>query len=129
MLTNYWPGALARVARWLGAMILVLGGSFLRAEDGRALTRKFDLPADVAESSLKRFSEQSGRGVMFVPERVKGVKTNAVQGEWTPAEALDQMLAGTRLVSTPDAKSGAFAVHYEAPPVPPRNAPSAPKKD
>jgi iron complex outermembrane receptor protein len=129
MLANSRFGVLARVARYFGAMLLMLAGSFLRSEDSRGFTKKFDLPADVAEVSLKRFGEQSGRGVVFVPAHVKGVKTNAVKGEWTPAEALEQMLVGTHLVATRDAKSGAFAVRYEALPGPPRSAPSAPKKD
>src|SRR5262245_32782682 len=88
ILANDRSRALACVALWLGAIVFALAGFFLRAEESRGLTRKFDLPADVAEVSLKRFAEQSGRGVVFVPERVKGVKTNAVKGEWTPAEAL-----------------------------------------
>jgi hypothetical protein len=128
MLANHWPSALACVPRWLGAMLLVLAASFPRAEESRGATRKFDLPADAADISLKRFREQSGRMIVWAPERVKGVTTNAVKGEWTPAEALEQMLAGTRLVATHDAKSGAFPVGYEAPPVPPRSAPSALKK-
>jgi iron complex outermembrane receptor protein len=120
ILANYRPGALPSVARRVGAMLLVLVGSFLRAGESRGLSRKFDLPADAAEISLNRFGDQSGRGVVFATERVKGVKTNAVKGEWTPAEALEQMLAGTRLVFTRDAKTGAFAVGLQpaAPPAP-----------
>src|SRR5262245_5456728 len=99
-LAKYRPGTRTSIARWLGAMLLVLAGSCLRAQDSRGPTRKFDLPADVAEVSLKRFADQYGPGLVWSAEVVKGVKTNAVNGEWTPAEALEQMLAGTRLVST-----------------------------
>lgn len=119
----YRPRAPACVARWLGVMLLVLAGAFLRAQERRGAARKFDLPADVAEISLQRFNDQYGPGVIWAAEHVKGVKTNAVHGEWTPAEALEQMLAGTRLVVTRNAKSGAFAVGPEPadPPALPRH--------
>src|SRR5687768_9257374 len=64
--------------------------------------RNFDLPAEPAEQSLKRFSAQSGLGVLFVSESVAGVRTNAVKGSFTPREALDLLLADTSLIATQD---------------------------
>jgi len=82
----------------------------LLAAAGGAAPKSFSLPAGSAAQSLKQFSEQSGRGVVFVTETVKDVRTNPVQGELAPAAALSQMLAGTVLAAEEDAKTGAFAV-------------------
>ena len=76
--------------------------------------KNFDVPAGEALTTLKAAAQQGGVEIMFPAATVKGVKTNAVSGELTAREALDRMLAGTRLVATQDAKSGAFAVHAES---------------
>lgn len=75
----------------------------------------FDLSAGAAGETLKAFARQAGREIVFSADTVGSVKTNAVQGELTPKEALDQMLADTGLVATQDAKTGAFAVRKGAP--------------
>jgi hypothetical protein len=82
---------------------------------GSVATKSFFLPAGSAAQSLKQFAEQSGRGVVFVAETVRDVRTNAVQGELAPAAALRQMLAGTVLAAEEDAKTGAFAVRRGEP--------------
>ena len=73
----------------------------------------FDLAAEPAERSLKAFSQQSGRGVIFVSEMVRGVRTNGVKGNFTPTGALDAMLHGTGLLAAYDAGTGAFAVRRQ----------------
>ena len=73
--------------------------------------RFFELPSESAERTLKLFSEQSGLGLVVNSDLLQGVRTLAVRGEFTPTEALDQMLAGTDLVATQDEKNGAFVVH------------------
>jgi len=70
----------------------------------------FDLPADSAEISLRRFSVQSGLSIMFPTETTRGIRTQAVQGAFTPREALDRMLAGTPLRVLQDKKSGALTI-------------------
>lgn len=72
--------------------------------------RTYSVPTGDAETALKLFSEQSGRGVIFVTSVVRGIRTNAVSGELTAREALDRLIEGTPLVATQDAKTGAFAV-------------------
>jgi outer membrane receptor protein involved in Fe transport len=74
------------------------------------LKMNFDLPADAAEQALKRFAVQSGLEVLFVTETVAKVKTNAVKGEFSPREAINRMLAGTNLVASEDANSGAMKI-------------------
>lgn len=75
--------------------------------------KSFNLPADAAEKTLKLFSEQSGRGVVFLSARVRGIRTNPVRGQLTPREALDRMMEGTMLVASLDEKTGAFAIRRE----------------
>ncbi len=97
--------------RAVALTILALFAPALAAQEAK---RAFDVAAEPAEKSLKVFSEQSGRGVVFVSESVSGVRTNAVKGELTPRDALDRMVSGTALVATFDERTGAFAVRREA---------------
>ncbi len=76
--------------------------------------RHFDIPAGGADRALKVFSEQARRGVIYSTDALKDVRTNAVQGDFTPSEALSQLVGGTGLVVTKDANTGAFAVRKEA---------------
>src|SRR5215207_9056897 len=101
----------------VSAVLALTGCTFAQAanEEGK---RTFNLTADSAEKSLKVFSEQSGRGVIFLADAVKGVQTNRVAGEFTPREALDALLNGTGLVSARDAATGAFAVRRKTTPEP-----------
>jgi outer membrane receptor protein involved in Fe transport len=76
----------------------------------KATSRHFDLPAESADASLKRFSEQSGVDVIFATRVAVGVKTNAVKGEFPPLEAISRLLAGTGLVPVLDETNGALTV-------------------
>src|SRR5688572_21495576 len=96
----------SRAVSFLILAFLFSTGASMRAEE--SAKRVFNLPADVAEKTLKLFSEQSGRGMVVGASTVKGVRTNPVNGEFTAREALDRMLSGTGLVATHDARSGAF---------------------
>ena len=79
-----------------------------RAADG--IKQPYDLPAGEAATALKRFSEVSGRETLFAADAIRGVRTAAIRGEFSPQEALNTLLANTGLTATPDAKTGAFAV-------------------
>ena len=85
--------------------------------DGRAaaVTAHIDLPADSAEKSLKRFSEQTGREVLFASELTRGVLTNRVKGEMPPHEAIELLLANTGLIAVHDAETGVYSVRKRAP--------------
>jgi outer membrane receptor for ferric coprogen and ferric-rhodotorulic acid len=102
-----------RPFRVLGLVLALAGAALLHAAE-EAARKTFFLPVGSAEQTLKQFAEQAGRGVVFVVTAVKDVRTNAVQGELAPADALRQMLAGTPLVAEEDAKTGAFAVRKGA---------------
>ncbi len=75
-----------------------------------AAKKSFDLPADTAERSLKRFAQQSGLEVVFVSEVTDGVRANAVRGDFTPLEAAQRLVAGTPLQIVRDAGSGVLTV-------------------
>lgn len=89
--------------------LLFLGITLAHAAGGGA-SKAFNVAADDAERSLKAFSEQSGCGMIFVTDAVKGLRTNLVRGNFTPGEALEILLRNTGLESSNDAATGAFAV-------------------
>ncbi len=116
---RYRPSALPRFVR-LHRIWFFLFGFTLACAASEGAGRAFNVAADNAERSLKAFSEQSGRGVIFVTDAVTGLHTNLVQGHFTPSEALDILLHNTGLVSSSDAATGAFAVR-RADPEEPKN--------
>jgi len=73
-------------------------------------TQQFDLPAGPAERTLANFARQSEQPAVFPSDQIRGVRTNAVKGNYTPSQALSLMLAGTTLVPSFDEQSGAFVV-------------------
>lgn len=75
--------------------------------------RAFDLRAESADKSLKRFSEQAGVEVLFPTKVARSVRTREVKGEMTPKQALDLMLTGTGLVMIEDPKTQAFSIRRE----------------
>ena len=84
--------------------------------------RSFDIPAGRAEVTLKAFAEQSGTQFFFSADKVRGVRTPALKGEFAAREALDRMLAGTELMVVQDEKSGALSVRKDVHPNAPRAA-------
>jgi iron complex outermembrane receptor protein len=60
--------------------------------------RSFSIDAEEAPSSLLEFGRQSAVQILFATEKVKGVITNAVHGNYEPIDALRLLLKGTPLV-------------------------------
>jgi outer membrane receptor protein involved in Fe transport len=89
----------------------VLSSVLLAAE---AVKKRFDLPADTAENSLKRLAAQSGREVLFLADAVENMRTQAVMGEMEPRAALESMLVGTTLIGVEDAGTGAITIRRVA---------------
>jgi len=86
---------------------LTLAATVLATETPK---KNYNLPAADAVASLKDFSEQSGEQIVYPVEQVRGVKTNAVRGEFTARAALDRMLDHTGLTAVQDEKTGALSV-------------------
>jgi iron complex outermembrane recepter protein len=98
-----------QVALLLG--IFVLG--FLADDSAyadEADKRSFKMPAGPATETLRVFSEQAQVQLLYATDDVRDVKTNAVAGDFTPVDTLNQMLEGTPLVVVPDEKPGAFSI-------------------
>lgn len=105
------PRSFLRIA---GISLLVLP-FFTAAMAVEAKLTNFNLPAGMLAETLKQFAAQASREIVFAPDAIGAVPTKAVSGRFTPREALDLMLAGTGLVVSQDAKTGAFAVRKAAP--------------
>lgn len=71
---------------------------------------RFELRSGPAEVALRAFTVQSGCQIIFPSAHVKGVRTKAVQGEFTARANLERMLTGTPLSLTIDEKSGTIAI-------------------
>lgn len=107
---------LCRVSRGLFAAVSCALALAVAAFGADAPKKTYNLPAADAVKTLKAFSEQSGEQIVYPVEQVRGVRTLAVKGEFTPREALDQMLKDTGLVAVQDEKTGALAVRRDASP-------------
>ena len=72
--------------------------------------RAFRVPAGPASDALKQFAEQAQREILVPSDAVADVRTQRVFGDYPPREALDRLLAGTRLraLETPD--TGGFVI-------------------
>jgi iron complex outermembrane recepter protein len=101
-------------SRVLISLSILLACAALTA--AQATKRPFDLPATFAEKTLRMFSAQSGLPLLFRTDVTKGVRTQAVRGDFSPHEALDKMLAGTVLVAVYDEKTGSFTIKRHAGP-------------
>lgn len=115
-----------RVARFALLLLFTLCGRTSWCATPEIGERAFDIPAGPAEVSLKTFSRQSGQGVIFSAERVRGITTNAARGRMPSRTALDLMLAGTPLVATFDEQSGSLSINVA--PRPPKAAVEAAEK-
>src|SRR5262245_18011289 len=92
------PHALRTPLALFRTLLLCFALSLALAADGPAAKLAFDLPAGDARPMLRQFAAQAKREIVFPTGSVEGIRTNAVRGEMTPPEAVNQMLAGTGLV-------------------------------
>lgn len=102
----------------LARLSLAMAVGLLLAVAGRAAEAAkldFHIPAGDAEATLRQFVDQSGEEVIYWSDRVRGVRTNVVDGSMTAHEALEKMLADTPLVLVKDQTSGALAINARAP--------------
>lgn len=74
-----------------------------------------NVPEGQATRTLMEFAKQAEVEIMFNPQSVDGVKTNAVVGEYNPYSALRIMLEGTALAVDFDEETGAYGVMRNEP--------------
>lgn len=67
---------------------------------GEALERHYNIPKQPLGSALNSLAGQSGQQIMFDPEVVRGKESPALQGSYTPAAALNRLLAGSGLAAS-----------------------------
>lgn len=77
--------------------------------------RSYNLPPGDAATTLNQFAGASGQQIVFMMDKVKGERTNAVAGEYAAHDALERMLAGTGLSAARDPATGAFVVSRKRP--------------
>ena len=65
-----------------------------------ASPKQFNIDSQGAQRSLLEFGRQSEVQILFASDQVKGVITNAVQGNYEPIDALHLLLSGTTLVAS-----------------------------
>ncbi len=81
-----------------------------------AARKTFTIPAGDAETTLRHFSQQAGVQFVFDVDKVAGMRTAAVKGDYVPREALDRMFAGTGLVAARDERTGALTLRQDGDP-------------
>ncbi|MGI8839783.1 MAG: TonB-dependent receptor plug domain-containing protein [Caulobacteraceae bacterium] len=79
---------------WL-AGVAALG--LLAATRADARAEHISIPAEDASASIPALAKQSGLQVFAPAEALRGVRTNAVEGDFPPLDALGRLLAGTGL--------------------------------
>gem|GEM_PF-145790 len=93
-------------AAWLG-WLLPLTFAFAGPDN---TARAFRVPAGPASDALKQFAEQAQREILVPSDAVADVRTQRVFGDYPPREALDRLLAGTRLRALEAADTGGFVI-------------------
>ena len=83
------------MALWIGAA----HAATTSAEDGGAELLRFDLPVQPLEMSLAVFGRVTGYSVLVASSLTAGREAAAVQGDYAPRDALQQMLMGTGLAA------------------------------
>jgi iron complex outermembrane receptor protein len=104
----------ARHAPWLCCQLALFAIAALSclslghaAEAGR---RSFDVPAGLADQTLKAFSDQADVAVLFATDSAGRIRTNAVKGNYTTAEAMAMLLRDSGLVAVASEKTGTFTI-------------------
>jgi hypothetical protein len=97
----------------VGAAIWTLAGGApapAATAPGGGDTRTFDLPAGDAAASLREVARIAGREILFPADAVRGLRARALQGDYVPLAAARELLAGTGLTVSEDARTLALAV-------------------
>ena len=73
----------------------------------------FSIPAQTADNALTEFALQANTTLLFPPELAEQITTNALEGEYTVAQALALLLQGTELAMVVD-EEGMVSVRSKA---------------
>jgi len=85
-----------RASRFCSTALAIALASVVWAGDlGRVV--HLDLPADSLSASLRLLAKQADLQISFPTEDVAGLRSEPLQGEYTPRDALSRLLKGTHL--------------------------------
>jgi iron complex outermembrane recepter protein len=87
------------------ALAIALASVVWAGDLGRVV--HLDLPADSLSASLRRLAEQADLQISFAPEDVAGLRSEPLQGDYRPRDALSRLLKGTDLQAV---ESGADSI-------------------
>ncbi len=96
--------AAGRHAAWLVGAVIATGwwlmpaAAYAQAAVPASEQRNFDIPAQALAQAMNAFGRQAGVQVSFEAGLSTGVQTRAIAGSFTPADALNRLLAGTGIV-------------------------------
>jgi len=97
--------------RFRGAALLAsLALLALSAIAAAPAKKNYHIAPGQAADALNDFSQQSGEQIVYPVDALRGVQTNAVNGELSARDALEQLVAGTDLVVVQDAATGALGL-------------------
>jgi len=71
---------------------------------------KFEIPSAEAQVALQQLASRADRPLVYLLDQVKGVRVNAVSGDYTLREALHRLVENTELKVVEDSMSGAWVV-------------------
>jgi len=119
-----WPSA--GVAMWVAGALVAMAVPAAQAQAVQAAqVVNFNIPAQAMAGALRLFSQQANYQVLFDQKIVAGRAAPAVNGSYTPRQALDRLLAGTGVVVI-DAQPGAFTLREPVAPLENRESSLAP---
>jgi outer membrane receptor protein involved in Fe transport len=100
---------------WMATAAAVALLTTATAAGAEAQDRRISIPAEDASASLPALARQSGLQVFAPADAVRGVRTNFVNGTFTPMEALNRLLQGTGLRAIPTGENTVTIRRGEAP--------------
>jgi outer membrane receptor for ferric coprogen and ferric-rhodotorulic acid len=75
----------------------------------QAATVQINISAQPLHQALLQLGQQTDIQIYYVPETVAGIQVQAISGKYTPRQALDRLLSGTRISYT-DNGNGAYTL-------------------
>lgn len=81
----------------VGIMVLATGICTAGPPSAPGTPRQYDIPAQTLDDALDAYIRASGAQVLYEITLTKGLRSMAVEGQFTPDAALETLLAGTGL--------------------------------
>ncbi|NJA05351.1 TonB-dependent receptor [Methylococcaceae bacterium WWC4] len=73
-----------------------VGGSYsIDSARAEALPRAYHIPAQSLNNALMKFASESSLTILFTADQVRGLNSEAIEGQMTPQQALERLLRGS----------------------------------